>query len=92
VLPALSGDGIKPSPPDKRMIMSDMDFLIAQRYKHVVFLLSIEKVRLETFFPLCGAPSYTNQMMCLDHVNDNHFVMVYFKDGGWKTGRTCMIF
>jgi len=49
VLHALSGDGIRCDPLDKRMIMSDMGFLISQRYKHVVFLLSIKKVRSETF-------------------------------------------
>ena len=80
MLHALSGDGISNAPPDKRMIMSDMGFLIAHIYKHVVFLMSIEKVQSKIFFPLCGASSHTNQMMCLDHMNVNHFVMVYLKD------------
>jgi len=43
--------GIGPTPPIKWMTMSDMSFLIAHRYKHVVVLLSIEKGRSKTFFP-----------------------------------------
>jgi len=58
--------------------MSDVSFLIAQRYKHVVVLLSIEQGQLETFFPLCGAPSHKDRIMCLAHVDDNYFMMVYF--------------
>jgi len=56
VLGALIFCGIGPAPPDKWMTMPNMSFLIAQRYKHTVGLLSIEKVRSETSFPLCGAP------------------------------------
>ena len=40
---SLTGDGIDPAPPDKWMIISDMDFLVAQRYKHMVVLMSINK-------------------------------------------------
>lgn len=43
VLHALTGDGIGPAPLDKWMIMSDMSFIIAQRYKHVLVLMSIDK-------------------------------------------------
>ncbi|KEH19948.1 hypothetical protein MTR_8g063670 [Medicago truncatula] len=58
VLVALIFCGIGPAPPDKWMTMPDMSFLIAQRYKHMVGLLSIEKKRSETFFPLYDAPSH----------------------------------
>jgi hypothetical protein len=68
-------------PRDKWMIMSDMDLLIAHRYKHVMVLLSINKGQLETFFPLRGAPLHRQRTICLTHVNDNHFMMVYLKDG-----------
>jgi hypothetical protein len=61
--------------------MPGMCFLIAQRYKHVVVRLFIEKGRLKTFFPLCGAPSHRDRIMCMAHVNDNHFMMIYLKDG-----------
>jgi len=79
VLYALIGDGIGLAPPNKWMIMLDMSFLIVQRYKHVVVLLYIEKGRSITFFPLCGASSHRKWMMCLAHVNDNHFLMVYLR-------------
>jgi len=39
----LSSDGIGPTPPDRWMIMTYMSFLIAQRYKHAVVLLSNKK-------------------------------------------------
>jgi len=45
VLGALTFCGIGLAPPDKWMTMSDMSFLIAQRYKLVVVLLSIQKGR-----------------------------------------------
>jgi len=45
ILGTLNFFGIGPAPPDKWMIMSDMSFIIAHRYKHVVVLLSIEKRR-----------------------------------------------
>ncbi|KEH26754.1 hypothetical protein MTR_6g071585 [Medicago truncatula] len=31
-------------------------------------------------FPLHGAPSHRDRMMCLTHVNDNHFMMVIGDD------------
>lgn len=43
VLHAWTGDGIRRAPSGKWMIMPDMSFLIAQRYKHVVVLMSINK-------------------------------------------------
>jgi len=39
------------------MIMPNMNFLIAQKYKHVVVLLSIKKEQSKTYFSLHGAPS-----------------------------------
>jgi len=81
VLGALTFCGIGHAPPDKWMAMPDMGFLMAQRYKHVVVLLSIEKWRSETFFPLCGALSHKERSMCLAHVNNNHFMIIYLKDG-----------
>jgi hypothetical protein len=55
---ALTGDDIGLGPRDKWMIMSDMNFLIAHRYKHVVVLRSINKGKSETFIPLHDAPSH----------------------------------
>jgi len=81
VLGTLTFCGIGHAPPDKWMTMSDMSLLIAQRYKHAVVLLSIEKGRSETFFPLCGEPSHTERLMCMAHVNDNHFMIIYLKNG-----------
>jgi len=72
VLGALTFCSIGLAPPDKWMNMSDMGFLIAQRYNHVV-LLSIKKGRSEIFFPLSVEPPHTERLMCLAHVNDNHF-------------------
>jgi len=79
VLGALTFSGICPTPPDKWMIMLDMSFLNAQRYKNVVVILSIKKGGSKTFFPLCGAPSHRDQMMCMTHVNDNHIMIIYLK-------------
>ena len=59
VLGALTFSGIGPAQPDKWMTMSDMGFLVAHKYNHVVVLLSIEKGRFETFFPLWGEPPHT---------------------------------
>jgi len=78
---ALASDGIVSNLPDKWMIMLDLSFIIGQRYIHVVVPLSNKKGLSETLFPLYGAPSHRNQMMCLTHVNDNHFTIVYLKDG-----------
>jgi hypothetical protein len=78
---ALTFCGIGHAPPDKWMIMSDMGLLIAQRYKHVVVLLSIEKGRSETFFLICGEPLHTERLMCMAHVNDNHFMIKYLRNG-----------
>jgi len=64
VLYALTGDGIGPAPRNKWMIMLDMGFLIAQRYKHVVVLLSIKKGRSEYFFALCDVPCNTLNPSC----------------------------
>jgi len=55
--------------------------VIAQKYNHVVVLLSVEKVRSDTFFPLCGEPPHTERLMCMTHVNDNHFIIIHLKNG-----------
>jgi len=80
VLGALTFSGIGPAPPDKWMTMSDMGFLIAHKYNHVVVLLSIKKGRSETFFPLWGEPPHIERLMCMTHVNDNHFMIIHLKD------------
>jgi len=46
---ALTPDGIGSAEEDKRMIMSDMDIFIGQKYKYAVVLISIKKDRLKTF-------------------------------------------
>jgi hypothetical protein len=79
VLGALTYCGIGHAPPDKWMTTPDMGFIIARRYNHVVVLLSIEKGRSETFFPLCGEPPHTERLMCMTHVNDNHFMIIYLR-------------
>jgi hypothetical protein len=81
VLGALTFFGIGPAPPDKWMTMPDMGFLIAHKNNHVVVLLSIEKGRSETFFPLWGEPPHTERLLCMTHVNDNHFLIIHLKDG-----------
>jgi len=43
VLDALTFSGFGHAPLDKWMTMPDMGFFIAQKYNHVVVLLSIEK-------------------------------------------------
>ena len=45
----------------------------------MVVILSIEKGRSKIFFPLCGAPLHKDRMMCMTHVNDNHFMIIYLK-------------
>lgn len=77
VLHALAGDGIGRATSDKWMIMPDMSFLIAQRYKHVVVLMSIDKRQSKIFFPLRGASSHRDRMMCLAHVNDKIILWWY---------------
>ncbi|MCH88155.1 FAR1-related protein [Trifolium medium] len=52
---ALAPTCIDPAPEDKWMIMSDMEFLLAQKYKHVVVLLTGDGYS-ETYFPLEGEP------------------------------------
>jgi len=81
VLNALTFSGIGHAPPDKWMTMSDMGFLIAQKYNHALVLLSTQKGRSETFFPLWGEPSFVEQLMCMTHVNDNHFMIIHLKKG-----------
>jgi hypothetical protein len=58
VLGALTFSNFGPAPPDKWMIMPDMRFLIVQKYNHVVVLLSTQKGRSGTFFPLWGEPQF----------------------------------
>jgi len=77
---ALSYGVIENAPRDKWMTMSDMGFLIAQKFSQTVVVLSIGKGRSETYFPLCGPPPRIDRWMCLAYVNDNHFMALYLKD------------
>ena len=76
----LSYGGIRNAPRDKWMTMSDMSFLIAQKFNQTVVVLSISKS--ETYFPLCGPPPplSIDSLMCLAYVNDNHFMALNLKD------------
>lgn len=58
------------------MIFPDMGFLIAQKYKCVVVLLTRYGIS-KTFFPLHRAPAESiNRLMCLGYVNNNHFMQL----------------
>jgi len=81
VLGALTFSGIGHAPPDKWMTKPGMGFLIAQKYNHVVVLLSTAKGRPETFFPLWGEPPLVERLMCMAHVNENHFMIIHLKNG-----------
>jgi len=61
--------------------MPDIGFPIAQKFNHAVVLLSILKERSETFFPLWGELPLVERLMCMAHVNDNHFMIIHLKDG-----------
>jgi len=78
----LSYGGIGNAPRDKWMTMSDMSFLIAQKFNQTAVVLSIGKGRSETYFPLCGPPPppSIDLLMCLTYVNDNHFMTLDLKD------------
>ncbi|XP_045822500.1 sister chromatid cohesion protein PDS5 homolog B-like isoform X1 [Trifolium pratense] len=65
---------------NKWMMMPDMGFLIAQRYKYVVVLLSRFGYS-ETYFPLDGAPKDPEQLMCLGYVHNNHFMQIHLMNG-----------
>jgi len=67
------------APQDKWMTMPDMGFFIAQKYNHTLVLLSIEKGRFETFFPLWGEPPFVERLMCMANMNDNHFMIIHLK-------------
>jgi len=75
---ALSYGDIGNAPRDKWMTMSDMGFLLAQKFNQTVVVLSIGKS--ETYFPLCGPPPSIDLLMCLAYVNDNHFMALDLKD------------
>jgi len=75
VLGAVTFSGIGPAPPNKWMTMPDMGFLIAQKYNHVVVLLSTLKGRSETFFPLWGELPLVERLMCM-----THFMIIHLKD------------
>ncbi|KEH34266.1 hypothetical protein MTR_3g463860 [Medicago truncatula] len=81
VLGALTFSSIGHAPPGKWMAMPDMGFLIAQKYNHVVVLISIAKGRSETFFPLWGELPLVERLMYMEHVNDNHFMIIHLKNG-----------
>jgi hypothetical protein len=70
VLGALTYFGIGYTLPDKLMTMSDMGFLVAQKYNHAVVLVSTQKGRSANFFPLFGEPPLVERLMCMTHVND----------------------
>ena len=74
---ALTPAGIGLALEDKWMTFPDMGFLIAQKYKCVVLLLTRYGMS-ETFFPLRCAPTESDRLMCLGYVNNNHFMQVNF--------------
>ena len=63
------------------MTMPDMGFLIAQRYRLPVVLLAGYGQSEKFFFPLCGARTHRDRLICLAFVNNNHFMKVFLKDG-----------
>jgi len=62
---------------DKSVIMPYINFLIVQKYKYVVIFLSVKKWQSKTFI-LHGASSERDWIMCLAHVNSNHFMLINF--------------
>jgi hypothetical protein len=63
---------------DKWMIMLDMSFLVAQRYKSAVVLLTRNGFS-ETFFLLEGEPPHRDKLMCLGWVHRNNFTEIHLK-------------
>ncbi|KEH44283.1 hypothetical protein MTR_1g111720 [Medicago truncatula] len=65
------------------MTMSDMGFLIAQKFNQPIVVLSPGLGPSATYFPLCGPPPppSISPLMCLTYVNDNHFMALDLKDG-----------
>jgi hypothetical protein len=73
------GDGSAPQA--KWMTMSDMAFLLAQIYKHVVTLLAGKVGYSKTYFPLEGELTSTETLICLAWVNGNNFMAIRLKLG-----------
>jgi hypothetical protein len=63
------------------MTMSNMGFLLGQRYKHAVALLVGTIGYSETYFLLEGEPTSTERLMCLAWVNGDHFMAIRLKSG-----------
>jgi hypothetical protein len=77
--PIAGGDGSAPR--EKWMTVSDMLFLLAQRYKHVVAFLTGKVGYSKTYFPLECEPTSAERLICLAWANDNHFMTVRLKPG-----------
>ncbi|KAH1190294.1 hypothetical protein GmHk_20G057884 [Glycine max] len=63
---------------EKWMDITDMGHVIASRYN--VIVVSLSKQQSTTFFPLRSQPlanSSLHRIICIGHVNDNHFVEVH---------------
>ncbi|MCI33714.1 hypothetical protein A2U01_0054931, partial [Trifolium medium] len=71
---ALMLDGTGPATEEKWMMMPDMGFLLAQKYKHVVVLLAGNKEYSTTFSLLEGEPTSKERLKCLGWVNSNHIM------------------
>ncbi|MCI05944.1 FAR1-related protein [Trifolium medium] len=76
---ALTPDGIGPAREDKWMIMPDMGFLLAKKYKHVVILIGSNRGYSKNYFPLEGARTSRERLMCLGWVNGDHFMVIHLK-------------
>jgi histone-lysine N-methyltransferase SETD2 len=77
--PMTGGDGSAPR--EKWTTLPDMVFLLAQRYKHVVALLTGKVGYSKTYFPLECEPTSAERLICLVWVNGNHFMAVCLKPG-----------
>jgi hypothetical protein len=75
--PVTCGDGSASR--EKWMTVPDMIFLLTQRYKHVVALLTDKDKYSKTYFMLECEPTSAERLICLTWVNDNHFMVVRLK-------------
>ncbi|XP_045799082.1 uncharacterized protein LOC123893192 [Trifolium pratense] len=74
---ALKPAGTDVAHEDKCMMMHDIGFLLAQKYKHVVVLLAGNKGFSKMYFPLEGDPTSKERLVCLGWVNGNHFLVIH---------------
>ncbi|PNX76274.1 hypothetical protein L195_g032219 [Trifolium pratense] len=74
---ALTTVGTDVAHEDKCMMMHDIGFLLAQKYKHVVVLLAGNKGFSKMYFPLEGDPTSKERLVYLGWVNGNHFLVIH---------------